>query len=50
MKDKGSKNLKPTGLTKENKEILRSLMGKASSAQIDFNKVRDEWKYATDWF
>ena len=48
MKDKGNQNKRPTGLTKENKEILRSLMGKASSKEIDFNKERDEWKYATN--
>jgi len=33
------------GLTKEKKKILESLMGSASSEHIDFNKVRDVWKY-----
>jgi len=32
------------GLTKEKKEILKSLKGSASSV-LDLNKVRDEWKY-----
>jgi hypothetical protein len=32
-------------LNKEKKEILRSMMGSASSVTIDLNKVRDEWKY-----
>ena len=35
-------NLK--GLTKEKKEILKSLKGSASSA-LDLNKVRDELKH-----
>lgn len=34
-----------SGLNKQKKELLRSLMGKASSKEIDFNKVRDEWRY-----
>jgi hypothetical protein len=36
-------NLK--GLTKEKKEVLKSLRGSASF-KLDLNKVRDEWKYA----
>lgn len=32
------------GLTKDKKKILKELMGSASSEQIDFNKVRDEWR------
>lgn len=40
-------NKKLTGLDKEKKDKLRKLMGSASST-IDFNKVRDEWKYATN--
>ena len=35
------------GLNKDRKELLRKLMGSASSP-IDFNKVRDEWKYGTE--
>lgn len=36
------------GLNKERKELLRKLMGSASSTTINFNKVRDEWKYGTN--
>lgn len=32
---------------KRKKEILKKLMGSASTKEIDFNKVRDEWKYGT---
>ena len=35
------KEVKP--LTEDKKKILEELMGSASSKQIDFNKVRDEW-------
>ncbi|PLR99485.1 hypothetical protein [Bacillus sp. T33-2] len=35
------------GLTREKKEILKSHMGSASS-KIDFNKVREWWKYDKD--
>lgn len=41
-----NKEFKP--LTKNKKKTLKSLMGSASSKGIDFNKVRDEWKYATN--
>lgn len=37
------KNAKP--LTEDKKKILKGLTGSASS-QIDFNKVRDEWRKA----
>jgi hypothetical protein len=33
-----------TGLTKEKKEILKKSVGKCTS-KIDFNKVKDSWKY-----
>lgn len=33
------------GLTKDKKNILKSLVEIASSPKIDFNKIRDEWKY-----
>lgn len=33
-----------TGLTKEKKELMRKAMEKASG-KIDWNKVRDYWKY-----
>lgn len=48
---KSKKNIKTknaVGLTADKKEILKRLMGSASSKQIDYNKVRDEWKYATN--
>ncbi|MFY8262957.1 hypothetical protein ACOT7R_08675 [Clostridium perfringens] len=32
-------------MDKEKKELLRSLMGSASSKEVDFNKVRYNWKY-----
>lgn len=35
------------GLTADKKEILKDLMGSVSSEQIDFNKVRDEYKNDT---
>lgn len=35
------------GLTPKKKEILKSLMGSASS-KIDFNKVRDNYKYGEE--
>ena len=31
-------------LTEDKKNMLKELMGSASSKQIDFNKVRDEWR------
>lgn len=46
MKNKNVQNYK--GLSKEKKELLKKLMGSASTPKIDFNKVRDEWKYATN--
>jgi len=33
------------GLTRDKKNILKGLIGSASSKKIDFNKVREEWKY-----
>lgn len=33
-----------TPLIEEKKKILKDLMGSASNQQIDFNKVRDEWR------
>ena len=33
------------GLTREKKNIFKSLVGSASSKNIDFNKVREECKY-----
>lgn len=42
------KHKNAVGLTADKKEILKKLMGSASSKQIDYNKVRDEWKYATN--
>ncbi|PWX37193.1 hypothetical protein CYK80_12370 [Clostridium perfringens] len=36
------------GLNKTKKELLKSLMGSASSKEVDFNKVRDEWKYGVN--
>ncbi len=36
------------GLNKSKKELLKSLMGSASSKEVDFNKVRDEWKYGVN--
>lgn len=38
---RNKKEVKP--LTEDKKKILEELMGSASSKQIDFNKVRDEW-------
>ena len=32
-------------MDKDKKELLKSLMGSASSKEVDFNKVRDGWKY-----
>ncbi|EGT3618568.1 hypothetical protein FJ641_04035 [Clostridium perfringens] len=32
-------------MDKDKKELLKSLMGSASSKEADFNKVRDGWKY-----
>lgn len=46
MKNKNMQNYK--GTTKEKKELLKKLMGSASTQNVDFNKVRDEWKYATN--
>lgn len=34
-----------TGVDKDKKQTFRNSMGSAAST-IDFNKVRDEWKYA----
>lgn len=36
------------GLDREKKDLLKKLMGSASSETIDFNKVRDEWKYGNN--
>lgn len=33
-----------TPLIEEKKKIIKDLMGSASNQQIDFNKVRDEWR------
>ena len=33
------------GLDRKKKELLKNLMGSASSKSIDLNKVRDEWRY-----
>ena len=38
-----------SGLTLENKKLLKSLQGIATSP-IDFNKIRDEQKYGEDRF
>ena len=37
-----------SGLTKEKKEILKSIIGSASSLKIDLNRIRDKYKYNTD--
>ena len=42
-----SEEYKP--LDSNKKEILKSVMGSASSKNIDFNKVRDEWKYGDSY-
>ena len=42
---KTMKQRKFNGLSKSKKELLKSLMGAASSKEVDFNKVRDDWKY-----
>ncbi|PWX20909.1 hypothetical protein [Clostridium perfringens] len=42
---KTMKQRKFNGLNKSKKELLKNLMGSASSKEVDFNKVRDEWKY-----
>ena len=38
---KGIERKKASGLTKDKKEMLKKLMGSASSEKIDFNKVRN---------
>lgn len=51
VKNKEKCNIKKTYSKEEikrKKEILKSLMGSASTKEIDFNKVRDEWKYSTE--
>ena len=38
------KEKKFNGLNKDKKQLLKSLIGVASSKEVDFNQVRDEWK------
>lgn len=45
---KTMKQRKFNGLNKSKKELLKSLMGAASSKEVDFNKVRDDWKYGVN--
>lgn len=39
-----SKESDSIGLTVQKKEILKDLLGSASTPNIDFNKVREEYK------
>ncbi|KOC41936.1 hypothetical protein ADU86_13435, partial [Clostridium botulinum] len=38
-------NIKHQEINQKKKELLKNLMGSASSKSIDLNKVRDEWRY-----
>lgn len=42
--DKKIKRIGMIGLDQSKKSLLKALMGSVQSKEIDFNKVRDEWR------
>lgn len=44
----GNSNKDSVGLTVDKKQLLKECMGSVSSSQIDFNKVRDEYKQSKE--